>query len=125
MADNMERLENICKMILEIDPSFRLVGIINDKGKLIAGGLKKDVKMLMDTKEAEMVHTEIALMMRMRREHDPHLGPVNFAVSHREKVVLMSFPIGEDILYISSTNEIDLGKTPFKILQILRSEPKV
>jgi hypothetical protein len=121
----MERLENICKMILEIDPSFRLVGIINDKGKLIAGGLKKDVKMLMDTKEAEMVHTEIALMMRMRREHDPHLGPVNFAVSHREKVVLMSFPIGEDILYISSTNEIDLGKTPFKILQILRSEPKV
>ena len=124
MADNMERLENICKMILEIDPSFRLVGIINDKGKLIAGGLKKDVKMLMDAKEAEMVHTEIALMMRMRREHDPHLGPVNFAVSHREKVVLMSFPIGEDILYISSTNEIDLGKIPFKILQILRSEPK-
>ena len=117
----MERLESICRKVLEVDPRFRFVGIINDKGKLIAGGPKKDVKPIMDAKEAEMVHTEIAMMVRMRREHDPHLGPVNFAVAHREKVVLMSFPIGEDILYTSSTNEIDLGKVPFKILQILKS----
>ncbi|MGI0073563.1 MAG: DUF6659 family protein [Nitrosotalea sp.] len=122
MENNIEQLENICRKVLEVDPSFRFVGIINDKGKLIAGGLKKDVKILMDEKEAEMVHTEVALMMRMRREHDPHLGPVNFAISHREKVVLMGFPVGEDILYISSTNEIDWGKVPFRILQILRSE---
>jgi len=122
MINNMEKLENICKKVIETDPSFRFVGIINDKGKLIAGGLRKDVKLLMDAKEAEMVHTEIALMMRMRREHDPHLGPVNFAVTHREKVVLMGFPVEDDILYVSSTNEIDLGKVPFRILQILRSE---
>lgn len=121
MTNDIERLENICRKVLETDPNFRFVGIINDKGKLIAGGPKKDVKPIMDTKESEMVHTEIAMMARMRREHDPHLGTVNFAVSHREKVVLMSFPIGEDILYTSSTNEIDLGKVPFKILQILRS----
>ena len=120
----MEHLEKICSEVLEVDPSFRFVGIINDKGKLVAGGPRKEVKPIMDEKEAEMVHTEIALMMRMRREHDPHLGPVNFAVSHREKVVLMSFPIGEEILYISSTNQIDLGKIPFKILQILRNQSK-
>jgi len=58
--------------------------------------------------------------MRMRREHDSHLGPVNFAISHREKVVLLSFFVGENILYVSATNEIDLGKIPFKILQVLR-----
>lgn len=117
----MEHLENICKEVLKVDPNFRFVGIINDKGKLIAGGPRKDVKPIMDAKEAEMVHTEIALMVRMRREHDPHLGPVNFAVAHREKVVLMSFPVGENILYTSSTNQIDVGKVPFKILQVLKS----
>lgn len=122
MESNIESLENVCKKILEMDPSFRFVGIINDKGKLVAGGPKMDVKLLVDQKESEMVLTAIALMMRMRREHDSHLGPVNFVVSHREKVVLMSFPVGNDILYVSTTNEIDLGKVPFKILQILRSE---
>jgi len=122
MEYNIEELENICKKILTINPSFRLVGVINDKGKLIASDMRKDLKLLMDSKEAEMVHTEIALMMRMRREHDAHLGPVNFAVSHREKVVLLSFPLRDDILYISSSEDIDLGKIPFTILQILRSE---
>jgi hypothetical protein len=122
VVSSIEKLENVCKRVVEMDPGFRFVGIINDKGKLIAGGLKKDVKILMDEKEAEMVHTEIALMVRMRREHDPHLGHVNFAITHREKVLLMSFPIGEDILYISATNEIDLGKVPFRILQVLRTE---
>lgn len=121
MANNMEKFDDICKNILDLEPSFRFVGVINDKGRLVAGGPRKDVKPVMDEKESEMVHTEIALMMRMRKEHDPHLGPVNFAVSHREKVVLLSFPLGEHILYVSATNEIDLGKVPFKILQVLRS----
>ncbi len=120
MEDNIEKFDEICQKILGMEPSFRFVGVINDKGRLVAGGLRKDLKMLMDEKEAEMVHTEIALMMRMRKEHDPHLGPVNFAVSHREKVVLLSFPLDEYILYVSATNEIDIGKVPFKILQVLR-----
>lgn len=122
VENNIEVLENVCKKILDMDQAFRFVGIINDKGKLVAGGLKQGVKPLIEDKESEMVHTEIALMMRMRREHDPHLGPVNFAISHREKVVLLSFLVGEDILYVSSTNEIDLGKIPFRILQVLKSD---
>ena len=93
MTYNIEQLENICKKILETNPSFRLVGIINDKGKLIAADMRKDLKLLMDSKEAEMVHTEIALMMRMCREHDPHLGPVIFSVSDRDRVVLLSFSL--------------------------------
>ena len=122
VENNIEVLENVCKKILDMDLAFRFVGIINDKGKLIAGGLKQGVKPLIEDKESEMVHTEIALMMRMRREHDSHLGPVNFAISHREKVVLLSFLVGEDILYVSSTNDIDLGKIPFRILQVLKSD---
>ena len=120
MESNTDPLEIICKKILDMDSAFRFVGIITDKGKLIAGGLKQGVKPLIEDKESEMVHMEIALMMRMRREHDSHLGPVNFAISHREKVVLLSFFVGENILYVSATNEIDLGKIPFKILQVLR-----
>lgn len=44
MESNIESLENLCKKILEVDPSFRFVGIINDKGKLIAVGPRKDDK---------------------------------------------------------------------------------
>ena len=120
----MENLECVCKKIMDLDPSIRFVGIVNDKGKLVEGGIKKNVKPLVDEKESEMVLMEIALMARMRREHDKQLGPVNFTISHREKVVLLTFPVEDDILYVSATKEIDLAKIPFIISQILKSEIK-
>ncbi len=109
---------------MDADPSIRFVGVVNDKGKLVEGGPKPGVKPLVDQKESEMVLMEIALMARLRREHDIHLGPVNFTVSHREKVVLLTFPIGDETIYVSATKEIDLGKIPFSILQVLSSESK-
>jgi len=120
----MENLECVCKKILDVDQSIRFVGIVNDKGKLVKSGIKKNVKPLVDEKESEMVLMEIALMARMRREHDKQLGPVNFTVSHREKVVLLTFPVENNTLYVSATKEIDLAKIPFIISQILKSEIK-
>ena len=109
---------------MDLDPHIRFVGVVNGKGKLVEGGPKQGVKPLVDEKESEMVLMEIALMARLRREHDIHLGPVNFTVSHREKVVLLTFPVGDDTIYVSATKEIDLGNVPFSILQILISETK-
>ena len=122
MENKTEIFEVICKKIMNLDPAIRISEIINDKGKLIAGGTREGVKLLVDEKESEMILMEIALMVRMRREHDNKLGPVNFTLSHREKVVLISFPIGDDILYVSAAKEIDLGKIPSKVLQILKSD---
>lgn len=124
MASKIENLEYVCKKIVDVDPTIRFVGVINDKGKLIEGGPKQGVKPLIDQKESEMVLMEIALMSRLRREHDIQLGPVNFTISHREKVVLMTFPAGNETIYVSATKEIDLGKVPFSILQILLSSTR-
>jgi len=124
VASKIENLEYVCKKIMDVDPTIRFVGVVNDKGKLIEGGPKQGVKPLVDQKESEMVLMEIALMARLRREHDIHLGPVNFTVSHREKVVLLTFPAGNDTIYVSATKEIDLRKVPFNILQILSSDTK-
>src|SRR2546427_5484547 len=109
---------------MDVDPTIRFVGVVNDKGKLIEGGPKQGVKPLVDQKECEMVLMEIALMARLRREHDIHLGPVNFTVSHREKEVLLTFPVGNDTIYVSAAREIEVRKVPFNILQILSSETK-
>lgn len=122
MESKLENLEALCKKILSLDPTIRFAEIINDKGKRITGSTREGVKLLVDEKEYEIILMEVALMVRMRREHDIKLGPVNFVISHREKVVLISFPVGDDILYISATKEIDLGKVPSAILQILKSE---
>ncbi len=117
---NLEDYDSLCDMIMKIDPQIRFVGVINQRGKLLAGGLRDGLKSLEDPKDDEMLFTEVALRARMRKEFDNQLGRVSFAMSVREKVVIMSFPLADsNILYVSANTGIDYGKISKLILKML------
>lgn len=111
--------EAICKKVMGLDPKIRFAGMINNKGRLIAGGMKEGKKPLEDTKDDEMLFMELVLRTKMRHEFDRQLGTVKFAMSYREKAVVMSFPADENVMMVSAEKEIDFAKIPFKILKIL------
>lgn len=113
-------LEKLCKEIMELDPKIRFVGIINQMGHLLAGGERPGIKLLIDNARHEMLFMEVALRIRMRHEFDLPLGPVNFTISHRDKVTVMSMPYKDQVLYVSAENDIDLCKIPHKILELIR-----
>lgn len=116
---NSKDYDSVCKKIMDLDSRIRFVGIINTRGKLLAGGLREGLQSLEDPKDDEMLFTEVALRARMRKEFDNQLGRVRFAMSVREKVIIMSFPVEDDILYVSANTDLDYGKIPAKILQLL------
>ncbi|MDE1863499.1 MAG: hypothetical protein KGI33_11395 [Thaumarchaeota archaeon] len=105
---------------MDLDPKIRFVGVINERGKLLAGGLREGLSSLEEKKDDEMMFTEVALRARMRREFDSQLGRVRFAMSLREKVIIMSFPIGDsEILYVSASTDLDYARVQSAILEIL------
>lgn len=115
-----EDYDSVCDNILKLDSAIRFVGVINGRGKLLAGGLREGLKSLEDPKDDEMLFTEVALRARMRKEFDSQLGKVRFAMSVRDKVIIMSFPIDDDeILYVSANTGLDYNKIPEKILGML------
>ena len=118
---SQETLESICKMILDLDPDIRFAGVINNKGKLLTANTKKGIRFLTTQKDQEMLLMEIALGVRMRKEHDSHLGPVIFTISYGDKIIAMNFPLGDEILCISAEQKIDLMTAPFLILQFLKT----
>ena len=109
----------ICKKVMDLDPKIRFAGMVNAKGRLVGGGMKDGKKPLEDTKDDEMLFMELVLRTKMRREFDNQLGAVKFAMSYREKAVVMSFPVDENVILVSAEKEIDFSKIPFKILKIL------
>ncbi|MDH3677642.1 MAG: hypothetical protein OEQ12_04995 [Nitrosopumilus sp.] len=118
--DNVEELEKICQKIIKLDPKMRSARIINSRGHLMAGGMKKGIMSLEAQKQDEMMFMELALRVRMRHEFDQEFGQVHFSMSYREKVIVMSFPLAnDDVLLVSSQKELDFGKVPFKILKII------
>ena len=120
--ENIEELETICQEIIKLDDKMRSARLINSRGHLIAGGMKKGLLSLEAQKQDEMMFMELALRVRMRHEFDNEFGEVHFSMSYRDKVIVMSFPLNNDnVLLLSCEKQIDFGKLPFKVLKIIES----
>jgi len=110
----------ICDKVKNLDSKIRFAGVINERGQLVAGGMKEGVKPLESQKEDEVLFMELALKVKMRKEFDKQLGSVNFAMSLREKAISMSFPIGNsDILYVYADPNVNYQKLLEKILSLI------
>ena len=111
--------ENLCTLVQKIDSKVRFAGVINSKGRLIAGGMAPSKKRLGDRKRDEMLYMELALRVKMRREFDDDLGQVKFSMSFREKLIVMSFPVKDDVLMISMERKTQFEQIAFSILKLI------
>ncbi|MDE1769924.1 MAG: hypothetical protein KGI28_05155 [Thaumarchaeota archaeon] len=118
---SLETFESFCDEILHLDPKIRFVGIIDDKGKLLTKNTRKGLEVFIETKDLEILLMETALGVRMRREHDDQLGPVNFTISYGRNILSIIFPFKQEMLCVSAEKEIDFSKIPFVILHLLET----
>ncbi|QUC65262.1 hypothetical protein NsoK4_03135 [Nitrosopumilus sp. K4] len=119
MSSKIYDYTKICDSIKSMDSKIRFAGVINERGRLVAGGMKENVEPLENEKDDEMIFMELALRVKMRKEFDKQLGPVNFALASRERALAISFLVGEDILYVVSEPDADYGVLPKKIIEII------
>ena len=113
------KYDELCERVKKVDPKVRFAGVINSKGRLVAGGMISSKKRLGDRKDDEMLYMELALRVKMRSEFDDDLGKVKFSLSFREKLIVMSFPMKNDVLFVSLDKKMSFDKIPFKILKLL------
>jgi len=111
--------EKLCESAKKADSKIRFAGLINSRGRLIAGGMVSSKKALEDEKKDEMLFMELALRVKLRSEFDTELGKVKFSMSLREKLIVMSFPIKNDILMVSMERKTQFEKIAFKILKLV------
>jgi hypothetical protein len=111
--------EEMCKKIHELEPKIRFAGLINPNGRLVAGGMKPGYKSLEEERDNEMLYMELVLRAKMRKEFDKAFGPVKFAMSYRDKLIVMSFPINDHVLLVSVEKDVDFSKLPFKIVELI------
>ena len=113
------KYDELCERVKKVDSKVRFAGVINSKGRLVAGGMVSSKKRLGDRKDDEMLYMELALRVKMRSEFDDDLGKVKFSLSFREKLIVMSFPMKNDVLFVSMDKKMLFDKIPFRILKFL------
>src|SRR3712207_6011546 len=96
--------------ILKLDRAIRFVGIIDDLGRLVYGGMKPGLKSLETETESIKIYVEFALINKLHMDFDATLGRVEYSLTVREKIKLMSFPINDYLVRISTEREADHQK---------------
>jgi len=108
----------MCDTIKKIE-EVRFSGVINSRGRLVAGGMKEGLESLEYERESKTNYMELALRVKMRKEFDKQLGPVNFALASLE----MTFPIKhDDLLYVFAEPDSDYSILPLKIISIVNKQ---
>ena len=108
-----------CKDLLDED-GIRFAGIINEAGNLIYGGFKKGLQPLeSDQKKLELL-LKFVSEISLRKEHDDNLGPINYLVARRDKIILISFPfpLNRILLLVSAERSVNIENLASKVVKI-------
>ena len=116
---NYQIYDDKCKKLL-VEEEIRFAGIINEDGKLVSGGFKKDITPLEEDESRLQSFMEFVSKVSIRKEYDKTLGPINYLAARRDKAVLVSFPfpISKFVLLISANPSVDIEKLAVKVVGI-------
>ena len=118
---NIKEYEKRCQDILE-DDEVRFAGLLDEFGKLLAGGYKQNINPRLTEEQHDLVCKELASRVAKRKKYDTELGHVKYSASRREHVVIMSFPIYEKVIMIVAEPHVNIDRLAFRIIEKLGSQ---
>ncbi len=101
------------------EQEIRFAGFVDMKGDLVEGQFREDVVPFENDEEQKRVFRELAVRISTRKNFDFSMGAVKYSASRREKLVMMSFPLKNIILLITTEPNVNIDRLAYKIIQIL------
>ena len=96
----------ICENVAAISPYVRFVGIISERGTLIAYRRRDDLEPLLDAKNTKYHFSHIAIKTDLESFFDENLGEIEFVWEERKKAQIISFAIEKLRVWISIDKKV-------------------
>jgi hypothetical protein len=103
--------------IIGLDQNIRFIGVIDEMGRLVYGGMRPGKISLESETESIKIFMEFALISKLHTDFDSTLGEVVYSLTVRKKIKMLSFPItAGHIVRLSLEKEADHEKIANAIL---------
>ncbi len=96
----------ICENIVTISPFIRFVGVVSERGNLLAYKRREDLEPFLDKDNTKYQFSHIAIKTDLESFFDENLGEVEFVWEERKKVQTISFAIGKLRVWISIDKKV-------------------
>lgn len=111
VKEDKSRYEELCKKIFAMHEKVRFVGILDDAGRLVAGGMREDIHPLEDEIHQKRWFHQTAIRREMTSMFENVYGKVRYIFANRDKVKQLTFYIDDKILFISIQPEVSAHET--------------
>jgi len=98
--------EEICVSISAISPFVRFVGVIGERGELLAHRRRAELEPLLNAKDTQYQFSHIAIKTDLEGFFDENLGEIEFIWEERKKVQTISFAIKKLRVWISIDRKV-------------------
>ena len=102
----VKKFKSICEDIASMSPFIRFVGVIGERGELLAHNRRQDLTPLLDEKNTKYQFSHIAMKTDLEGFFDKNLGEVEFVWEERKKVQTISFAIKKAIVWVSIDKKV-------------------
>ncbi len=113
--ENMSYWKSASQHILEL-PEIRFVGVINSMGRLIVGNYKTGIAPIAEIEQYKIC-MEHALELFMKKDLDDTLGTLDYMVSRRKNLTIVTIPIDGKVVLISAEPKVKIEPIIDEIIQ--------
>jgi hypothetical protein len=113
---------SLCDRIIKLDRSIRFVGIVNNRGEVIEGGFKRGIEPLLNGTDEQQMYIQSLSNLTMLQSYSDRLGLVRYSLTEHEKVTLMTFPLRDGVLCLSTMPKANMNKIRDKVMKVLKSK---
>ncbi|MDE1830364.1 MAG: hypothetical protein KGI25_08575 [Thaumarchaeota archaeon] len=119
-----ETLESLCYSISNIDKNIQSVAVINKRGRTIGKISRPEFEKQFPSHLSELFCMHHVLQVSMGKDFDENYGPVNYHISERTNHVIITFPLDDNVMLVTTgknTSPIALAR---KIIDVIDNSRK-
>ena len=99
-------LESLCNSILQLNKNIQSVAVINNHGRVLEKISRPAFTKQFPDHLSEMFCMGFALQVSMGRDFDENYGPINYHISERTNLTIITFPADENIIIVTANKNI-------------------
>jgi hypothetical protein len=101
-------LDKLCFQVFKFDRRVRYAGILDDTGRIVAGGMRKGISSLEPASEDLRLMANLTIQIGTDKTWDRYFGKIQYTLVKREKVNMLIFGFGNYLMLITTQPDFDL-----------------
>jgi hypothetical protein len=111
--------DRLCDSILEVSNNIQSVAAINKLGRPVDKSSRPRYIKQFPDKKSEILFMQCVLEISMGRDFDDQYGPINYHVSERANITMLTFPIEDHVILVTASKNVSPISLAKKIVSVI------